>query len=79
MPKSHTHDVKTSPAPLSPFRAHLGGGNGASLDPDGDRLVRIEALIDRLQEALDIQFQRTAEMQAQLDRAIADRPIKPVR
>ena len=64
-----------------PVRARrLGGhnGNGAPA-AEPDRLTRIEALLERMQHTMDVQLQRIADLQVQLDRAIADRPITPQR
>jgi hypothetical protein len=54
----------------------LSGGNGAPVEPP-DRLERIESLLEDIQQSLAVQFQRIATLQAQLDRAIADRPLPP--
>jgi hypothetical protein len=67
------------PRPSHRVRANLlsgsnGNGNGSPA-AEPDRLVRIEALLERMQQKLDVQFQRIAAIQVQLDRAIADRPI----
>ena len=54
----------------------LTGGNGTPPDTTpSDRLARIEALLESVEQRLAVQFQRIAEIQAQLDRTIADRPI----
>jgi hypothetical protein len=60
-----------------PARAHyLSGGNGTPPDASSsDRLARIELLLESIENSLAVQFQRIADLQAQLDRAIADRPI----
>ena len=55
-------------------RASLTGGNGHPAT-ETDRLARIENLLEQLQQSLDVQFERIAQLQAQLDRAISDRPI----
>ena len=57
-------------------RASLTGDNGRSAH-ELDRLARIEHLLEQLQQSLDVQFERIAQLQAQLDRAISDRPIQP--
>jgi multidrug efflux pump subunit AcrA (membrane-fusion protein) len=54
----------------------LTGGNGQSAQ-ELDRLARIEHLLEQLHQSLDVQFERIAQLQAQLDRAISDRPIQP--
>jgi hypothetical protein len=58
----------------------LTGGNGTlpAAAPSG-RLARVEALLESVERRLAVQFQRIAEIQAQLDRTIADRPITPQR
>ena len=61
-----------------PIRAHLTDGN-VSPYPDADRLARVEAMLEQLQQTLETQFERIAQLQAQLDRAIADRPLSPRR
>jgi len=51
------------------MRAFLGGGNGATpKETDTERLVRLEHLIERVQQTLETQFQRMADLQVQLDR-----------
>ena len=53
------------------------GGNGEiSNETLAERMARLEALIESLSHKLDAQLRRTGEIQAQLDRAINDRPIK---
>ena len=70
------------PSRATILRAQLpsvGNGHPPDLDSDSDRLARIETLLADIQRRLDVQFQRTADLQVQLDRAIAsDRP-KPNR
>ena len=55
-----------------PVRASLSGGNGKP-HSDSERIARIEALIESLQQTLDIQLRRTAAMQVELDRINAKR------
>ena len=55
-----------------------GNGNGAAVEAPGS-LARIESLLEGIQHSLAVQFQRIADLQAQLDRAIADRPLPPAR
>ena len=38
-----------------------------------DKMARIEVLVYDLQQQLAVQFQRIADLQAQLDRSIAER------
>lgn len=57
----------------------LTGGNGSPIPEPPDRLARIEVLLESIEHRLDVQFQRIADIQAQLDRAIADRPINVTR
>ena len=40
-----------------------------------DRLARLEVLLCDLQQQLTVQIQHIADLQVQLDRSIADRPI----
>jgi hypothetical protein len=56
-----------SPASL-PWRAQNVGGNGAAHDPLSNRLDRLEQCLEAIQKQLDVQFQRIADMQVQLDR-----------
>ena len=56
-----------------------GNGNGTPMAPPNDRLTRIESLLESIEDSLAVQFQRISELQAQLDRAIADRPLPPKR
>jgi len=70
-----TRAVPPRPAPL---RARLTGGNGDSPpEPETNRLARMERLVEALEKQLHVQFTRITELQAQLDRAIADRPLPP--
>ena len=71
-------------AALHPRTTPLGaqmpsGGNGHAPNTDSDRLARIEVLLFDIQRQLDVQFQRTAELQFQLDRAITSDRLKPNR
>ena len=57
--------------PLQPYRglavrAALSGGDGHVGSVD-ERLDRLEHLLEKLQSALDVQFARTASIQAELD------------
>jgi len=62
--------------PPGPVRApYLSGGNAPPEASSPDRLARIELLLESIEKTLAVQFQRIADLQAQLDRAIADRPI----
>lgn len=66
----------------APVQAHLAGGNGSSTprsQTDTLVLVRLEERIRSLEHHLAVQLQRIADLQVQLDRAIADRPIVPTR
>jgi len=80
MPKS-----RISPPPPSPRRPYTAstartGGNGSPPeDSDRTRVARLESLIETMRHELDVQLKRIAELQAQLDRAIADRPLPPTR
>ena len=62
--------------PSKQFVASLGfsGGNGEiHPESDGERLVRIEKLLGRVQEALETQFERISDMQLSIDRLTAER------
>lgn len=48
-------------------------GNGSPVPLD--RLGHIEELLQSIEQRLNVQFRRIADLQVQLDRAIADRPI----
>jgi len=54
------------------FRASLTGGNG-SIAPDADRLERMEEALTQIPKALETQFARISELQAQVDRLVAER------
>ena len=61
-PRGHTH------------RATLTGGNGSPTDGQEtsvQRLERIEAMLERMQQTLDTQFHRMADIQVVLDRLTA--------
>jgi hypothetical protein len=62
-----------------PVRVSLSGGNGTPVNPSDARLARIESVLESIENSLAVQFQRISELQAQLDRAIADRPVPPKR
>ena len=62
------------------FVASLGfsSGNGrVAPESDSERLVRIELLLGRVQEALETQFERISDMQAIIDRLTAERGRSP--
>ena len=67
--------IRDVPARASPARSYqLTGGNGTSAPHSlPDRMLRLEAMLETVQQQLAVQFQRTAEVQAQLDRLIASR------
>lgn len=79
MPKSRT----TTTPPIQPQRPYtastsLTGGNGSPPEEsDIQRFTRLESLIETMRHELDVQLKRIADLQAQLDRAIADRPVSP--
>ena len=79
-PMSSKHASPTVP-PLRnrAIRASLTGGNGSPTVEAPDRMSRVEAALERIQQTLDTQFERIAQIQNQLDRAIADRPLPPKR
>jgi hypothetical protein len=77
MPKSRT---STPSPPSRPYTAStkLTGGNGSSPEEsDTQRFTRLESVIETMRHELDVQLKRIAELQAQLDRAIADRQLPP--
>ena len=77
MSKSRT---STPPIPPRPYTATLTGGNGSPPEEsDTQRYARLESLIETMRHELNVQLKRIAELQAQLDRAIADRPLLPKR
>jgi hypothetical protein len=51
---------------VRPLRASLTRGNGTP-EPDADRLARLEQVIEDMQQTLDTQFRRMADMQAEID------------
>ena len=68
------------PPITTPIRVSLlAGGNGApSAEPLPDRLLRIENLLERIEQRLEVQFQRIADLQVELDRAIANQEKPPL-
>jgi len=48
------------------------GGNGHAPE-QSDRLARIEGLLTHIEQQLQVQFQRIADLQVQFDRSIGDR------
>ena len=77
MPKSRTSAPITPPRPYT-ANTKLTGGNGSSPEEsDTQRFARLESVIEQMRHELDVQLKRIAELQAQLDRAIADRSLPP--
>ena len=77
MPKSRTSSFPPSP-PNRPYTANttFAGGNGTPPEEsDANRFKRLESVIETMRHELDVQLQRIADLQGQLDRAIADRPL----
>jgi hypothetical protein len=67
---------QTSMPRATPAKAQLTGGDGQSRpDSQADALEQILKRLESLEQQLAVQLQRTGELQAQLDRAIAERPI----
>jgi len=67
---------RSTPTPTRPFVKYLGSGNDNGTPPpetDAERLARVEELLDRMQIALETQFQRIADMQVLIDRLNAER------
>jgi hypothetical protein len=50
-------------------RVSLTSGNGR--ETDSERIAKLEALLEKMQADLDIQMNRTAAIQAQLDALVA--------
>ena len=48
-------------------RQHSDGDGAVHIDPSMSRLDRIEAALELVQQTLDVQFRRMADMQAELD------------
>jgi hypothetical protein len=62
-----TTSAQAAPGLLA-FRAHLSGGNASTpAESDGQRIA-LERLLRWIQQTLETQFQRTADLQAQVDR-----------
>ena len=73
MPKSQSVNAspKSSAAPPRPYApdASLSGGNGSQMpETDGERISRLETVVEQLRHEQDVQLRRIAELQAQLDR-----------
>jgi hypothetical protein len=63
---------------MPPPGAYRPPSNGhSSPDERADRLQQLDARIASMEKELQMQFRRIAELQVQLDRAIAARPLKP--
>ena len=67
---------KTAAPRRSPHIQFSGGNGEISNETLAERMARLETLMESLSQKLDAQLRRTGEIQAQLDRAINDRPIK---
>lgn len=62
-----------SRASAATLRRASPAGDGFPVTPDspGDRLAALEAAVAAIQQTLDVQFERIAQMQAQIDLIIA--------
>ena len=58
-----------------PTRRFTGGNGSPRVETDAERLARLEELILKIQQSLDVQFHRIAELQLQLDRATVSQPL----
>ena len=68
MPRSLAFSPPSKTAHPHSARASVTGGNGAPVpETDAERIAHLEALMERMQQTLDVQFRRMAEMQMQLD------------
>ena len=70
--------------PPRPYTANtpqkLTGGNGSPPEEsDAQRFARLDSLVETMRHELEVQLKRIADLQVQLDRAIADRPLPPKR
>ncbi len=57
---------------MSPL-GYMGGNGSHAPETEAERLTRMEAVLARMQAALDTQFQRIADMQVLIDRLTAER------
>jgi hypothetical protein len=70
---------KSRPIPSPNARPHTsrmsmkGGDGDFVLETDAERFARFEVLLERMQQTLDLQFQRIAELQVVLDRLATPR------
>jgi hypothetical protein len=60
-----------------PSRSPRGGTGTIPIESLAVRVARLEALIDTLEKQVSHQLRRTGELQAQLDRALKNRALKP--
>jgi hypothetical protein len=66
------------PTPATQAHARLAGGNGSpQSESQADVLERIQKRLESIEQQLAVQLKRTGDLQVQLDRAIAERPIPP--
>jgi len=77
MPKSRTSPPITSPRPYTATTKLTGGNGSLHEESDAEHFARLESVIEQMRHELDVQLTRIAELQAQLDRAIADRSLPP--
>jgi hypothetical protein len=77
MPRPRISSASDAPPPAYQtrvVRASLVGGNGTPAT-DAQRIGHLEHAIETMQQALDIQFRRIAEMQAELDHVKAKQTV----
>lgn len=76
MPKSRPSTPSSQPPRPYTANTTLTGGNGSPPEESADaRLARLESTIEAMRHELNVQLKRIADLQAQLDRAITDRPL----
>lgn len=71
--RAYTGEVPTRRRPIAAVPVEeLAPAFEPVIEPVVERLGRLEKVVLDIREALDVQFKRTAAMQAQLDRLLAE-------
>ena len=72
MPKpSHSLLSQSLRGRLSGIKAVGGNGSPTPSESDADHRARVDAMLEQMQHAMDIQLQRIGEMQVLIDRLLA--------
>ena len=73
MPRDTRQLPPLAPATLRPLRTEMPRNGNGHAPERPDRLAHIEALLTSIEQQLQVQFQRIADLQVQFDRSKGDR------